>query len=402
MDEDENRPARVEGNNSLTSILSVLSVASLPTLRDAVSGPNQGTRTLTRATTDTEAVSSWLARYVDTPHTFASYRREAERLLMWLASCNLSLSNMMVEDAVAYSRFLRNPLPREHWCSIQEPRSLDDGTPNPAWKSVQRAARTLSNGAPNPAWRPFLSGLSESAAKLSETVLFGMLEYLASISWIATNVMRASRRRSTVPAAEIERYLERDKWQGLLEHIELMPRKTVRQEAHYQRVRFSVRFLYLTGLRREEFCSRVGVDLVLKRGRHWLTVLGKGNKLATIPLNASAVLAIEEYRVSLGLSPWPEVGDVSPILRDVTGKRGVSVKALHQLLTTVFKSSPDPVVRQASTHWLRHTCCTHMLESGMALTEVRDVMRHGNISTTSRYAHAERDKLHQSSEKHCV
>jgi site-specific recombinase XerD len=386
----------------MTASPALVSPSPFPTLHDSAPGSNQGSRTLTRATTDAEAVSSWLARYVDTPHTFASYRREAERLLMWLASRNLRLADMMVEDAVAYDRFLRDPLPRERWCLIQEPRKLDDGTPNPAWKSVQRAARTLHGGATNPAWRPFLSGLGESAAKLAGTVLFGMLEYLASISWIATNVMRASRRRSSAPVAEIERYLERDRWQGLLEHIEMMPREVVRQEAHYQRVRFAVRFLYLTGLRREEFCSLVGADLVVKRGRHWLTVLGKGNKLATIPLNASAVHTIQEYRVSLGLLAWPEYGDASPLLRDVTGKRAISVKALHQLLTAAFSSSPDPVVRQASAHWLRHTCCSHMLESGMALTEVRDVMRHGNISTTSRYAHAERDKLHQSSEKHCV
>lgn len=36
------------------------------------------------AHSDTEAVARWLAEYRDSPRTLRAYRREAERLLLWL------------------------------------------------------------------------------------------------------------------------------------------------------------------------------------------------------------------------------------------------------------------------------------------------------------------------------
>ena len=47
---------------------------------------NVGARTLTRADNDVDAVSGWLMRHQGSPHTFDSYKREAERLLAWCAS----------------------------------------------------------------------------------------------------------------------------------------------------------------------------------------------------------------------------------------------------------------------------------------------------------------------------
>ena len=35
------------------------------------------------ATDDRSAVLAWLARYADSPATLASYRKEADRLLLW-------------------------------------------------------------------------------------------------------------------------------------------------------------------------------------------------------------------------------------------------------------------------------------------------------------------------------
>ena len=74
---------------------------------------NTGARTLTRADNDLDAVSGWLLRHQDSPHTFDSYKREAERLLAWCASRAQTLSMLMAEDLVAYQRFLQDPQPRE-------------------------------------------------------------------------------------------------------------------------------------------------------------------------------------------------------------------------------------------------------------------------------------------------
>lgn len=365
-------------------------------------GANAGDRRLTRATTDHEAVSGWLQKYLDSPHTLESYRKEAERLLLWCGGRGITLSQLMVEDVQDYKEFLLDPQPREQWCLIQEPRMLADGNPNPAWRPVQKQARTLKNGLPNPAWRPFQSGLSESAAKQAATVLFGLGEYLAAIGYLGGNPFRAARKHSSAPAKTIERYLERDAWQVLSEHIETLSRATPRAEAHYHRARFVFRFLYLTGLRREEFVSVRCKDIKSRHGKYFLHVLGKGNKEGLVPLNNDAVTSIREYRTSLGLSPWPEYGDTSPLLRSITGKNGLSVKMLHDIVKKVAGSCPDARVRGMSAHWLRHTAATRLLESGLSMPECRDMLRHANVSTTSLYSHSEQDELHDKSQNHRV
>lgn len=361
---------------------------------------NLGARGLTRARTDAEAVSGWLAKYLDTEHTFISYRKEAERLLMWLADRNATLADMTVEDVLAFQAFLRDPQPRERWCLQQEPRTLPDGRPNPAWRQVQRAPRLLDDESPNPAWRPFMSGLAPNTVKQAMTVLFGLFEFLADTGYLTANPLRAARRRSATPPKGVERYIEQDSWTGLLQHIEQLPRDTVREEAHYQRAQFVVRLLYLTGLRREEFVNLKGSDLVTRRGNHWAKILGKGNKQGEVPLNQDAVKVIQMYRTSLGLPAWPLPGDSLPLLRDIAGKQGVSVKTLHHILKAIFKTCPDARIQQASAHWLRHTAASHMLAAGLPLAAVRDNLRHSNISTTSRYIHADEDQRHLDTEKH--
>src|SRR3546814_11944159 len=52
---------------------------------DGRAGTNRamGNRPQIAAATDVDAITAWLARFVDSPNTFANYRKEAERLLLW-------------------------------------------------------------------------------------------------------------------------------------------------------------------------------------------------------------------------------------------------------------------------------------------------------------------------------
>jgi site-specific recombinase XerD len=49
-------------------------------------------------------------------------------------------------------------------------------------------------------------------------------------------------------------------------------------------------------------------------------------------------------------------------------------------------------LRNASTHWMRHTHVTHALSRGAELTTVRDNLRHASVSTTSIYLHSDEVK----------
>ena len=371
---------------------------------------NVGARTLTRAENDVDAVSGWLLRHQSSPHTFDSYKREAERLLAWCVSRSQTLSMLMAEDLVAYQQFLQDPQPRETWCLQSAPRYLAPGVPNPDWQSLRRPARYLADGSANPAWRPFVSGLSPSAAKQAVTILFGLFEYLCAIGYLAGNPLRAARTRATRPRQQtVQRYLGQESWQFVLEHLESWPRATAREVAHYQRTKFLISFLYLTGLRRSEIAQASTADLVQRRGQWWLHVSGKGHTGLPVPVAQDALQALQTYRISLGRSPWPNPHQPEPLLMDLYGKgRQLTSKAVHQIVTALFdsaaKACPDPeqarLLQSATTHWLRHTAATHQLDAGIPLLVVRDNLRHASVQTTERYLHVEPDRQHAQTQKH--
>ena len=58
------------------------------------------------AVDDRAAVLAWLARYADSPATLASYRKEAERLLLWCTlQHGVAISDLTHEDLLVYQRF---------------------------------------------------------------------------------------------------------------------------------------------------------------------------------------------------------------------------------------------------------------------------------------------------------
>ena len=60
---------------------------------------------------------------------------------------------------------------------------------------------------------------------------------------------------------------------------------------------------------------------------------------------------------------------------------------------------PDParaaILRQASTHWLRHTSATHQADAGNDIRFIQKNLRHASIETTAIYFHAEDDRRHE-------
>lgn len=374
-----------------------------------VAGANTGARTLTRATSDIEAVGGWLNKYTDNRNTFDAYRREAERLLAWASFQGKALADLMAEDLTAYGAFLRNPQPIEDWCLVKVPRFLESGEENPEWHTVQRPPRVLANGEHNPDWRPFVGALSPSAAGQALTILFGMFEYLCGIGYLAGNPLRASRKRGHKPRKRtMERYLEEDLWQFVMAHLERWPKDTPRLLAIYHRTKFIARFLHLTGLRRFELAQASTADLQRMDGAYWLKVMGKGAVEDSVPLTRASMETLAEYRESTGRPPLPDPSKPEPLLMDIAGTgRFVSGKTIHAVLQTLFKSAlaecTDPYhaekLKAASTHWLRHTSATHLLNSGLDLLQTRDLLRHASTQTTEIYLHTDSAKLHADLEK---
>lgn len=59
-------------------------------------------------------------------------------------------------------------------------------------------------------------------------------------------------------------------------------------------------------------------------------------------------------------------------------------------------------LKQASTHWLRHTSITHQTDAGIELRYIKRSARHKSVETTMLYQHAEEDVWHAAMKEHRI
>ncbi|MFZ4539519.1 tyrosine-type recombinase/integrase [Propionivibrio sp.] len=369
--------------------------------------PQRSPGVLTRATSDRDACAVWLAKYAQSHHTFLAYQKEADRLLLWCDWRALTLYALAVEDVAAFRTWLQDPQPREMWCS------------SAATGSLRRHVRTLTSGEANPEWRPFVNPLGTPAARQSMVILFGLFEHLVAVGYLQANVFKAARTRIRQPQSQgIERFFDHAVWSAFLAWLEAQPRDSERAEKTYQRNKFLIEMLYLLGLRQSEMAAARTTDILTLNGQLWLRVTGKG-KTQNVPMPADAVAPLRQYRVSVGMSSWPEFGEDVPLLMGIIKAfkwqpgdpaKCLTGRAVHHITKTLFQAAAgamiDPAIAQvlqkASTHWLRHTCASHMLSGGIDPLVCRDHLRHSSLTTTEIYLQTARDKQHRATEQHRV
>jgi site-specific recombinase XerD len=341
------------------------------------------------ADNDLQAIQAWLMELRDSPQTLRHYRKEAERLLLWaLLERHKPLSSLTREDCVCYEQFLADPQPRARWCGPRAPRFSPD-------------------------WRPFLGPLNAASRRTALLVINSLLSYLVKAGYLAGNPLALIKRRVRTGAAaqlSVERFLEQDQWQALLDTVESLPRETGRQQRYYERARFLLAMLYLLGPRVSEIAHHTMGSFIEIRGRWWWLVTGKGQKTARVPVNQDMLQALQVYRRSRGLRPLPEPGDPAPLIPNLRDTAAITDNMIYRIIKDLVQqaaerlSATDPhqadKLRRASTHWLRHTSITHQAEAGIGLTYLRRNARHAKLDTTGLYLHAEDRQWHELMEKH--
>jgi len=376
---------------------------SLPLVLDGRAGVNRaraGHPQIT-ADNDVDAVKAWLARAADKKTTLDTYRKEAERLLLWCAiECGKPLSSITHEDWLQYKAFLKQPAPAARWVSAEG-------------RKYPRA---------HPDWRPFAGPLSASSQRQTAVILNALFSWLVNAGYLAGNPLSLSRHRKPRGAPRITRYLDDDIWAAVKETIEAMPRDTLKRQERYRRDRWLFSVLYLCGLRISELIGTPMGALFGERDRDgvqrwWLEVLGKGDKVRIVPATSELMAELRTYRNGYGLPPSPYPGDLTPLLLPLGGApRAMSRGGVHVIIKSVFESTANRLhehgdafaglgerVMQASAHWLRHTAGSHMANKDVDLRHVRDNLGHESIATSSGYLHSADHVRHAETEaKHKI
>ncbi|RUR27235.1 site-specific integrase [Vreelandella andesensis] len=340
---------------------------------------------------DFEAVAAWLQEYQDSPQTLKSYRREAERLLLWLTNQDKPLCAMNRELLRQYEVFLENPQPAQQWVGPTKPRH-------------------------HAQWRPFRGGLSPASRRQSLIILQGMYSWLIEAGWVSHNpfvLMRDKARRLNNQTQTIERYLERDLWAWCWEWMNASAKPISEREAYEQaRRRFIFSFAYLLAPRISEMANAQMDDFQEREGRWWWVVVGKGSKLARVPVPDDMLECLIEWREALALKGLPSYQEPTPLIRALDKHRGITDNQLYRLIKGVFSDAADALeaqhgkpayvsaLRRATPHWLRHTAITHQAQSGVSLRYLAESARHSKLDTTSRYLHTEDHEWHREQQRH--
>jgi integrase/recombinase XerC len=153
--------------------------------------------------------------------------------------------------------------------------------------------------------------------------------------------------------------------------------------------------LYASGLRVSEL---VGLDLQdLLMDQRTLRVLGKGRKERLVPFHTQAAAVLEAYlafrRAFLAARTLPPS---SALFLNQRGGR-LTPTSVRAMLRTALEAAA--VRSRISPHALRHSFATHLLNRGMDLRAIQELLGHASLSTTQRYTHLGLEELARTYEK---
>ena len=148
--------------------------------------------------------------------------------------------------------------------------------------------------------------------------------------------------------------------------------------ASYIKHKAMILTLYSTGMRASELAHLKVSDIDSKRMQIRIE-RGKGGKDRYVRLSEKLLKILRLYWYSEKIKPktwlFPGYGDDSPLSR-------------HSVTKMILKAKEKAgIQKQVTTHTVRHTCATHMLESGENIKKIALMLGHRCLKTTGKYLH---------------
>ena len=169
----------------------------------------------------------------------------------------------------------------------------------------------------------------------------------------------------------------------LLPAPKLTARKTLslKPQACFYRDKAILEMLYGCGLRVSELCGLNQEDVLVSD--ELVRVFGKGSKERLVPCLGTALESYQNYCTKWRALLACGAQTTDAVFLSVRGTR-ISRQAVFSL---VERYGSYVGIKGLHPHTLRHSYATHMLEGGMNLRIVQELLGHASISTTQLYTH---------------
>lgn len=170
------------------------------------------------------------------------------------------------------------------------------------------------------------------------------------------------------------------------------------------RLRAILEVLYSGGLRVSELC---GLDLdSVNANEQYARIMGKGGKERLVMLGGPAIKAVRDY-LSGGRPHYVKKRTDTALFISQRGSRITRqhvrkfvVDAAIKADVRVITDSEGVKSTEVTTHTLRHSFATHMLQGGADLRVIQDLLGHKSVETTQIYAKADPEMILESHALH--
>lgn len=144
--------------------------------------------------------------------------------------------------------------------------------------------------------------------------------------------------------------------------------------------------IYGSGLRVTELLDLKISDIHLTEG--YVRVMGKGNKEREVPLGDLSIQALRLYLTKS--RNQLTMNSIDYLFLNQDGKR-LSRQGFFKILKKLAKLAG--IEQDISPHTLRHSFATHLLEAGVDLRTLQELLGHEDIQTTQIYTHISQKHL---------
>jgi integrase/recombinase XerC len=252
------------------------------------------------------------------------------------------------------------------------------GTPEWSWGGVDRLSIRSYLG------ECATRGLARRSIGRKLSSVRSLFRFLHIEEWVEANparTVRAPKKERTLPS-----FLTREQMERIFNNAEARA-----MEGGYRAVRnlAIVELFYSTGMRVSEL-QQLGIhdlDLLAERVR----VLGKGRKERIVPVGRMAIGALRRYepRRDELVAMLPRA-DRRAVFLSRTGRR-LSVRQIQKIVCGFLDQVSE--AEGHSTHSLRHSFATHLVDGGADLMAVKELLGHASLSTTQIYTHTSKERL---------
>ena len=222
--------------------------------------------------------------------------------------------------------------------------------------------------------------ISDSSFSRMLSTLRSFYHYLIRYKGVKVNPtrgLRAPKLNRTIPE-----FLTFDQMMTLFDSFDLNDPAALRNRAILET-------MYACGLRVSEVCSLTLAELDLNE--RILTVTGKGDKQRIVPFYKRLRTLLTRYlRDSRALYLKEEHGFV------FVSQRGAPITPRAVQLILAQAGQDAGLNQPLHPHMLRHSFATHLLDNGVDLRTVQELLGHSSLSTTQIYTHVTVDRLKQS------